>query len=89
MWVTIWHGEVVCVVSENRRMRHATHPFFAIWSQTHSLNMVKSVPVGFSNFLMRDLVVAVDDARLEEKYVKEVVEGFGNGRPRCSPAFGW
>ena len=69
-------------------MWHATHPLLPFGSNTQ-LEYFNFVSVCFDNFLMGDFVVAVDDVKLEEKFVKESCQGFGKGRPRCSPAFGW
>ena len=43
VWVTIWHGEVLCAVCENRQVRHATHPLLPLGSSTQ-LGFVPPVP---------------------------------------------
>ena len=58
--VTMWHGEVLWA---------ALLPF---GSSTQLVFFF--VSVGLSYFLMEDFVVAVDDVKLEQKFVKEVVE---------------
>ena len=65
----------VCVWCENRRIKHATHPLLPYNMRAQSLNVaILCRSVGFSNFPMEDFLVAVDDVRLEENFVKHVVE---------------
>ena len=43
VWVTSWHGEVLCAVCENRRVRHATHHLLPCGSSTQ-LDFLSLVP---------------------------------------------
>ena len=55
--------------SAGMRSWPSTHPLLPLGSSTQ----LDFVSVGFFNYLMEDFVVAVDDVKLEEKFVREVV----------------